>query len=158
MIFFVTCLPASGETPDYLNSLEGTWQGSGIVKVKTHIPEVPVDCKFVSTATDTSIKLDGLCTALLVIRKAVTAELLVSNDQYSGIYLGARTGPAGLNGSRDGNTIQLKITWADEVNGDRMARMDIAKVDEDIMVLQITDIDPSSGKPVTTSRFNLKRQ
>ena len=38
---------------------------------------------------------------------------------YTGSYVGAGSGTAGLAGSRNGNTISLGIRWAKEVNGDQ---------------------------------------
>ncbi len=141
----------------YLESFKGDWQGKGIVRVKTSFPEVAVDCRFESATTNTSLKLDGICRALVVIMKAVSAELVLNDGQYTGSYIGARTGPAALEGQRVGDAIGLNITWAGEVNGDRSAIMRIAKTNPDQMMLSIIDIDPETGHWVTTSRFELNR-
>ena len=141
----------------YLIGFRGDWQGAGFVKVKSSFPEVAVDCAFKSTATDTALKLDGVCKALLVIMKSVSAELVVNEEQYFGTYTGARTGPALLEGKRIGDAIDLNITWAGEVNGDRTAIMKIAKTATDQMMLSIIDIDPNTGNWITTSQFELRR-
>ena len=156
--FILSTFPARAENISYLNALHGEWKGSGVVKVKASLPEVPVDCAFKSSATENSLRLDGLCRALLVITKAVTAKLDLNEGAYSGTYIGARTGPAGLQGTRTGNSINLKISWAGEVNGDTMASMAINKTGENTMILEISDIDPGSGENITTSRFHLTRQ
>jgi len=53
--------------------------------------------------------------------------------------------------------INLGITWAKPVNGDRKAIMTVQKNGADGMTLTTTDIDPRTGKSVVTSRIDLKR-
>ena len=76
---------------------------------------------------------------------------------YSGSYVGAGTGTAGLTGKRSGNAINLGIRWAKEVNGDRTARLTVEKVGENGMRLTTVDNDPKTGKNVITSQINLRR-
>ena len=71
---------------------------------------------------------------------------------YSGSYVGAGTGIAGLNGKRSGNAINLAIRWAKEVNGDRSARMTIEKIGSDGMRLTTVDTDPRTGKALSPAR------
>ena len=62
-----------------------------------------------------------------------------------------------MSGNRKGNTINLGIRWAKEVNGDRRARMSIQKVGDQGMRLTTVDTDPTTGKSVVTSQINLRR-
>jgi hypothetical protein len=81
----------------------------------------------------------------------------VKGSKYSGSYIGAGTGTAGLSGSRSGNAINLGIRWAKEVNGDRKARMTVEKIGENGMKLTTVDVDPETGKNVVTSQIDLRR-
>jgi len=142
---------------EFLKSLEGNWTGKGTVKVRADSKPVNVSCKFNSDAGGTSLSLDGNCTGLVVFTRAISADLKTSGASYSGSYVGAGTGPAGLNGSRKGNAINLGISWAKEVNGDRMAQMTIEKVGDNGMRLTTVDKDPKTGASVVTSRINLTK-
>lgn len=153
-------LPVSGVQAgeaDFLKSLGGKWSGNGTVKVRTNSSPVRVKCSFDSDATASSLSLDGTCRGLVVFSRAVGADLKVSGAKYSGSYVGAGTGTAGLNGSRSGNAINLGIRWAKEVNGDRNARLTVQKVGDSGMKLTTTDRDPATGKTVVTSEINLRR-
>lgn len=141
----------------FLSSLEGNWSGKGTVKVRTDSSPINVTCKFDSDATASSLSLDGNCRGLVIVSRAVGADLKVNGAKYSGSYVGAGTGTAGLSGSRSGNAINLGIRWAKEVNGDRNARMTVEKVGDDGMRLTTVDADPETGKNVVTSRIDLRR-
>ncbi|PTE11491.1 hypothetical protein [Mesorhizobium helmanticense] len=148
---------AHGEDADFLRSFQGNFAGKGIVKVTTEAPTVNVSCTFNSDATSTSLSLDGKCRGLVVVTRAISADLKSSGAKYTGVYVGSRTGPAQLNGSRSGDAINLGISWAKEVNGDRKARLTVEKNGEDGMRLTVTDVDPKTGKTVVTSRIDLRR-
>jgi hypothetical protein len=92
-----------------------------------------------------------------VVSRAISANLKVTGAKYSGTYVGSRTGPAQLNGSRSGSAINLGIRWAKEVNGDRKAQMTVEKRGENGIRLTVTDTDPKTGKSVVTSRIDLSR-
>lgn len=141
----------------FLGSLDGNWNGKGTVKVRTNSAPVNVKCKFATRTSADSLNLDGTCTGLLIISRAISADLKVNGDSYSGQYVGAGTGTAGLNGKRAGMAINLGIRWAKEVNGDRSARMTIQKVGADGLRLTTTDKDPKTGKSVVTSQIDLRR-
>jgi len=148
---------AQANEAKFLNSLEGNWSGNGTVKVRVNSSPVEVTCKFNSDATDTSLSLDGNCRGLVIVSRAIGADLKASGSKYSGSYVGAGTGTAGLSGSRKGNAINLGIRWAKDVNGDRNARMTVEKVGENGMRLTTVDVDPKTGKNVITSQINLRR-
>ena len=41
---------------------------------------------------------------------------------YTGVYRGAKSGPARLSGQRKGSTLDLQVTWGREIYGDNKAR------------------------------------
>lgn len=141
----------------FLKSMEGSWVGKGSVKVRIATPTIRVSCKFKSAATAGSLVLDGDCRGFLVFSRHFSATLKSSGSKYSGSYVGSATGPAGLNGVRKGSAINLGITWAKPVNGDRTARMTVEKNGDDGMTLTTTDTDLRTGEAVVTSRIDLKR-
>lgn len=141
----------------FLNSVSGSWTGTGTVKVRTDASPVKVTCKFQSGSTETSLTLDGNCRGFVIVSREISADLKVANGKYSGSYVGAGTGTAGLSGARKGNTINLGIRWAKEVNGDRRANMRIEKVGDQGMRLTTVDTDAKTGKSVVTSQINLRR-
>ena len=141
----------------FLQSLDGNWSGKGTVKVRTNSSPINVTCKFDSDATETSLSLDGNCRGLVIVSRAIGADLKTDGTKYSGSYVGAGTGTAGLSGSRSGNAINLGIRWAKEVNGDRKAQMTVEKVGDNGMKLTTVDVDPETGKRVVTSAITLAR-
>ena len=148
---------AQAAEADFLQSLGGNWSGKGSVKVDADSPSISVNCKFASDTTDSSMKLDGNCVGLVVFSRPIGARLKTDGKSYTGTYIGSGTGPAGLNGRRSGNSLNLGIRWAKEVNGDRTAKMKLEKVGADGMRLTTVDTDPRTGKSVTTSQINLRR-
>ncbi len=148
---------AHADESAFLKSMEGDWAGKGSVKVRIHAPTIHVSCKFKSSTTVGSLVLDGDCRGFLVFSRHFSATLKASGSKYSGSYVGSATGPAGLNGVRTGSAINLGITWAKPVNGDRKARMTVEKNGDDGMTLTTTDTDPKTGEAVVTSRIELKR-
>ena len=148
---------AQASEADFLGSLEGNWTGKGTVKVRTDASPVGVTCRFSSDSTASSLSLDGNCRGLVVVSRAVSADLKANGGRYAGSYVGAGTGTASLSGARKGNALNLAISWAKEVNGDRQARMTVEKVGDHGMRLTTVDVDPKTGKNVVTSQINLRR-
>ncbi|MER8896265.1 hypothetical protein [Mesorhizobium sp. M0676] len=148
---------AHADEANFLSSLQGNFSGKGTVKVTTDAPTVNVSCTFNSDATSSSLSLDGNCRGLVVVTRAISANLKARGAKYTGVYVGSRTGPAQLAGSRSGNAISLGNRWAAEVNGDRKARLTVEKTSGDGMRLTVTDVDPKTGNNVVTSRIDLKR-
>jgi hypothetical protein len=94
---------------------------------------------------------------MVVVTRAISADLKANGQRYTGSYVGAGTGTAGLSGARKGSAINLGISWAREVNGDRQARMTVQKVGDNGMKLTTVDVDPATGKNVVTSQIDLRR-
>ncbi|WP_246706330.1 MULTISPECIES: hypothetical protein [Rhizobium] len=141
----------------FLKTLAGNWSGKGTVKVRTNAPTLKVTCRFKSDANASSLALNGRCTSLAIFSRVISANLRASGETYTGSYVGAGTGTAGLGGKRAGNAINLAIKWAKEVNGDRRAQMTIEKTGASGMRLTTIDTDPATGRSVVTSRIELRR-
>ncbi|WP_426233641.1 hypothetical protein [Pararhizobium sp. DWP3-4] len=156
MAFAIAGTACADETA-FLKSLSGNWSGKGTVKVRINAPTINVTCKFKSGASAASLALNGRCTSLAIFSRSISADLKTKGSTYSGSYVGAGTGTAGLNGTRGGDAIKLAIKWAKEVNGDRRAQMTIEKVGTSGMRLTTVDTDPATGRAVVTSRIDLRR-
>ncbi|MGO6743562.1 hypothetical protein ACCS93_14005 [Rhizobium ruizarguesonis] len=148
---------ANADESAFLKTLAGSWSGKGTVKVRINAPTINVTCRFKSDANASSLALNGRCTSLVVFSRVISANLKASGDTYTGSYVGAGTGTAGLGGRREGNAISLAIRWAKEVNGDRRAQMTIEKTGASGMRLTTVDTDPATGRSVVTSRIELRR-
>ena len=127
------------------------------MKVRVNSFPMNVSCKFSSDTTDRSLSLEGSCTGLMGFSRAIGALIETNGSTYSGSYIGAGTGTAGLKGKRSGNAIELGIRWAKVVNGDRDAKMTIEKIGSNGMRLTTVDTDPKTGTSVVTSQINLRR-
>lgn len=148
---------ARSEESTFLKTLAGSWSGKGTVKVRASSPTMNVTCKFQSNTTASSIALDGRCTSLAVFSRVITADLKTNGSAYTGSYVGAGTGTAGLNGTRAGDAIKLDVKWAKEVNGDRRALLTIEKMGPSGMRLTTVDADPATGRSIVTSQIDLRR-
>jgi hypothetical protein len=80
-----------------------------------------------------------------------------NGSAFEAHYVGAGPGPATLSGKRAGNSLELIINWAKEINGDRQAQLSVAKAGARGLTLTTTDKDPLSGKSVVTSMIVLQR-
>ena len=143
---------AMSQEAAFLKGVSGSWTGSGTVKVRTNSAPVKVTCNFESGSTETTLKLDGNCRGLVVVSRAISADLTIADGRYSGSYIGAGTGTAGLSGKRTGDKINLGIRWAKEVNGDRTANMTIEKVGSQGMSLTTVDKIRKLGKASLRAR------
>lgn len=160
-VAMVSLLVGGGANADesaFLKTLAGTWSGKGTVKVRTSAPAINVTCSFESDTTVSSLALDGRCKSLAIFSRAISADLKTDGASYTGSYVGAGTGTAGLGGKRDGDAINLAIIWAKEVNGDRRAQMTIEKVGTSGMRLTTIDTDPVTGLSLVTSQIDLRRK
>ncbi|MCA1404485.1 hypothetical protein I6F26_17515 [Ensifer sp. IC3342] len=156
-LFFIVGAAQADETA-FLGSLEGKWTGSGMVKIRINRSPMNVSCVFDSEASGQALSMKGTCRSMIVVSRAVGADLQFNGASYSGTYVGPSGRPAGLTGSRRGNAINLTIRWPRLVNGDRSANLTVQKVGQNGMRLVTTDVDPRSGDSVVTSDINLRRQ
>lgn len=152
-------MPTSVSAADsrFLQSIEGSWAGQGMVLTRIGGRSINVDCNIDFDAGATSLDMGGSCRALVVASRAISASLKASGNRYRGTYTGPSGQPSSLSGSLRGETLNLAVRWAREINGDRTATMTIARLGDNRLRLQTVDIDPASGKTVVTSRIDLSR-
>ncbi len=143
---------------DFLKSIEGDWTGGGKVLRKLGGENVSVSCNMKSDADASSFSMDGSCRALVVLTRGFNAKVKTSGNSYSGTYVGVSGKPSTLAGRREGNTINLDVTWANEIYGDHKATMIIQKIGETALRIKTIDKDPSSGESIVTTQLDLKRR
>lgn len=148
---------ASASEEQFLKSIEGRWTGGGLVLRELGGQKVKVTCNMQSNASAARFRMDGSCRALVVISRGFNANVSASGNRYTGTYVGVSGKPSRLVGSRNGNTISFDVTWANEIYGDRKARMEIRKVGEDGLQISTIDRDPKSGKTIVTTQLSLRK-
>ncbi len=158
-IALILCLPGISQAAeaDYLKSISGSWNGKGTVLTKIGGSKVNVSCSLQVGSTTTSLSMKGRCRGLLVSR-GFSANVKTSGSRYSGTYLGPSGQPSRLSGSRRGDNVNLAVTWARVVNGDRNASMTIEKLGANGLRLRTIDKDVATGRSVATSSIEFTRR
>lgn len=149
--------PTFANESQFLASLGGSWKGSGTVRMRTNASPVKVTCTFQSNPAGQSLRMEGTCRGLVVVKRAISADLAASGNSYRGNYVGPSGRPSALNGKRQGDAINLTVRWNRDINGDRVANMTISKVGNNGLRLRTTDKDGANGKNVVTSDISLTR-
>ncbi|EJC83378.1 hypothetical protein Rleg4DRAFT_6880 [Rhizobium leguminosarum bv. trifolii WSM2297] len=158
-LFSLFCLPDAAKASEagFLRSLAGDWRGTGMVLTKIGGTNFNVSCTLKSDASESAVSMNGTCRGLAVFTRAFSANVKALGQRYVGNYIGPSGQPSKLVGSRQGDALNLRVTWARVINGDRNATLMIEKLGRDRLRLQTVDQDPTSGKSVVTSRIELQR-
>lgn len=158
LTFASMTMPAAADEAAFLEPLSGNWTGTGKVTRKIGSSPINVSCRFNINAPGPSISMRGNCRGLLVVNRAISADLKAQGTRYSGTYIGPSGAPSQLSGGRQGNALNLAVRWARVINGDRNANMTISKQGDSRLSIRTVDRDPASGKTVVTSEISLQRQ
>ncbi|WP_245267695.1 hypothetical protein [Rhizobium sp. 2MFCol3.1] len=129
-----------------------------MMKRTTASSPINLSCSFQSKANGEALSMDGKCTGMLVVSRAVSAQLRAAGGNYAGRYIGPSGRVSSLSGARRGDAIELGVTWSRIVNGDRSATMTIQRSGANALRIRTVDKDPASGKQVVTSEINLQRK
>ncbi|MCF3935944.1 hypothetical protein L1787_21375 [Acuticoccus sp. M5D2P5] len=135
----------------------GEWKGTGFVQKDEKSKPMQVNCTIEGTESADRIGFDGECRAMLIMKRAIGADLTRNGDQYSGTYVGSNVGVAELQGGPEGpDSFVLTMTFPKEVNGDDKATMTIERPRDGKFT--ITTVDRmTSGDDVTTSQITFER-
>ncbi|WP_432284269.1 hypothetical protein SLT36_21070 [Aminobacter sp. BA135] len=142
---------------DFLQSLSGSWRGSGQVRLRPDTAPVPVVCTLQSLSKGTSLNLDGTCRAKIVFSRRIGVDLRADGKHYSGTYVGSRRGTASLAGSRSGDTLNLRINWPDRGSGARVATMQVASRTAGKMRIVTVERHPQTGSSIVTADIAFSR-
>jgi hypothetical protein len=150
----LAALPAQATEADFLQTLEGNWSGGGSIRLKPEEEPVNVNCELASDAAAERLSMDGNCNAMIVMSRAIGADLSVDGETYSGTYTGSPRGPASLSGNRSGDTVNLAVAWPET---GREASMQLSSSGNALQIVT-TEAHPETGEPVITAQLSFERQ
>jgi hypothetical protein len=150
---------ASAQTAEgeFLKKFGGSFSGAGGVRTAADSSPWNVKCKISGASTDTSVSLDGSCTAAAIVTRKIGADLKVDpSGVYTGTYTGSKIGPAALHGRRKGDSVVLNVTWPKPVNGDTKATMTITPTGNGF-TFAVDDLNKPGGSVVRMTDIKLAR-
>ncbi|BCJ89535.1 hypothetical protein IZ6_02700 [Terrihabitans soli] len=146
---------ADAADADFLKRFGGSFAGQGGVRTAADSSPWNVKCKVSGSSTESSVSLDGTCTAAAVVTRKIGADLKVdSAGTYTGTYTGSKIGPAALSGRRQGDSVVLNVTWPKPVNGDTKAVMTITPTANGF-TFAVDDLDRPGGSKVRMTDIRL---
>jgi hypothetical protein len=152
---FLIAIPAQATAADFFSDLSGQWSGSGQAYLK-RLGDVSALCRLSVASRPSAAKMNGSCRFLL-FRQTLGLTLNKGGGQrVIGTYTGARTGPANVAGTVNGNNLTLAVTWAAPVNGDRKAQMFLRRTGKNSF--EQTVIDQVDGQTKRTAHFSFQRK
>ncbi|MCX5497823.1 hypothetical protein OSH11_24200 [Kaistia dalseonensis] len=143
----------------FLNRFEGNWSGSGQVRRNAGSSPWNVKCSVTGNPSGSGMAMGGHCRGAIIVSRAIGANLVYDpgTRSYSGTYIGSKLGPAALNGRRNGDRVDLTITWPKPVNGDTKARMSITNDGRGRLRIQVLDEIRPGGPTRTMSDLTFRR-
>lgn len=146
--------PAAASEADFLQTLSGEWAGGGQIRLKPQDEPIDVTCELSSTTSADAVSMRGSCSALIIMSREIGADLSVDGSTYSGTYTGSIHGPANLAGTRNGDTIDLSVSWPDS---GREAAMSLS-VTGDALQIVTREGHPETQEQIVTSQLSFQRQ
>ncbi|MBE1206244.1 hypothetical protein [Aminobacter carboxidus] len=143
---------------DFLQSLSGTWQGTGQVRLRPDANAVSVRCTLNSRTIGSTLNLDGNCRAKVILSRRIGIDLHTKGLSYSGSYVGSTRGRASLSGQRSGDTLNLQVKWPDRGSGTRIASMQLASSRLGEMRVVTIERHPRTGARIVTASIGFSRQ
>jgi hypothetical protein len=143
---------------DYLSRFAGSFAGQGLVQRSAFEAPNRVTCNFTGQPFENGITMHGRCGAF-IFSKQIRADLTYdpASGRYSGTYVGSSIGPALLSGSRRGDSIVLRITWPQPVNGDDRATMTIRNAGDGRLAITVTDEVQPGGPAAEVTNIALNQ-
>jgi hypothetical protein len=138
----VACNPQSSLSLDdentFLNRFGGTWAGTATV-VKNDL-SWEISCQMSGQPGHHQIAIQADCRASIV-QRSYTVNLAYNpgTGLYTGIYAGAHVGPAQLAGRRNGDRMNLTLTWPEPVDGDTVAKLFVENRGNGIVRISLID-------------------
>jgi hypothetical protein len=147
----VAAVPASAVAPeeDFIGRFGGAWSGSGTV-IKGDMP-FQVSCQAIGQPGPNEVAIEGSCSAVIAsMRIAADIAYDPATGSYSGIYTGARVGPAQVTGKRTGDVVNLTVNWPAPVNGQMKAQLAIENAGGGQLRIRLNEFVAPDGSLVTT--------
>ena len=150
--------PAQAQEADFLSRFKGKFSGSGQVSRNEAENPTNVRCTMNGNASESSVSMSGTCRAAVIFSRKISADLKVDESgRYTGTYVGSSIGPARLTGKRNGDAVNLTITWPQPVRGDTTAQMTIRNSGNGSLAITITDEVPAGGPKAQVSNISLNQ-
>lgn len=148
--------PALAAVP--IDDIAGAWTGKGKVQQSDTAKPINVSCEVTGEqSSPTDLGFDGVCRALLVMKRPIGATFKLDGDKITGTYTGSLIGVAQLDGVATSPTEwDLKMTFPKEVNGDNIAQMTISNPGDGTFRIQTRD-KMTSGVEVTTTDVTFRK-
>lgn len=138
-------------------NVTGEWSGKGVVQKNDTSRPINVRCEVEGSQTDARIGFAGECRALLVMKRAISADVNRQGEDWRGTYIGSLAGDATIVGGPQGDgAFVFDMTFPREVNGDTSAVMRIETEGDDAFTITTTDT-MESGVEVTTAKIDFTR-
>ncbi|MCO6390445.1 hypothetical protein GTW25_05315 [Aliihoeflea aestuarii] len=150
----IFAMPVAASEADFLQTLAGEWSGGGQIRLKPEDGPVDVTCELSSTTSADAVSMRGTCSALIIMSREIGADLSVDGTSYSGTYTGSIHGPANLAGTRDGDTINLSVSWPES---GREAAMSLSATGNSLQIVT-REAHPETQEQIVTSQLSFQRQ
>jgi len=139
--------------------ISGAWAGAGYVQKDDASRPMDVRCEIEGARNDDVIGFDGECRAMLIVRRAIGANLVFDGERFRGSYTGSRAGLAELDGAEtpERDRVVLTMRFPRMVNGDDVAVMTIHLHDEHTFTIETVD-RMQSGTELTTALIRFERK
>ena len=151
-------LPAAAVAPeeDFIGRFGGNWSGSGTI-IKGDVP-FQVSCRASGQPGPNQVAIEGSCSVAIASMK-IAADVVFdpATSRYSGIYIGAKVGPAQVSGKRSGNVVHLTVNWPAPVNGQMKAQLAIENAGNGRLRIMLIENIASDGGQVTTHELVLSK-
>ncbi len=125
---------------EFFDRFAGSFSGSGEVRRSANENPNQVQCTLTGRPSASGISISGKCGAFIFSRD-ISADIRYdpATGRYSGVYVGAKIGPARLSGVRHGDAVVMTITWPKPVNGDTKATMTIRNAGNGKLAITVSD-------------------
>ena len=141
-------------TPD----MSGTWSGKGFVQKDENARKINIRCKVEGEQSGAKVGFDGVCRAMLVMKREIGAWLTRDGNNFTGTYKGAEVGLSKLNGEeKSDGKIVLEMTFPREVHTDDKGVMTITLEGPNDFSIKTQD-EMDNGETITTSQINFVRE
>jgi hypothetical protein len=152
--------PSGAAEDDFLSRFQGSWAGSGSIQRNAQSSPWRVGCTVDGNPGQNKIDIKGNCRAAVIVQRAIGANLVYDpgSGLYRGVYTGSRVGPARLSGRRNGDVINLTISWPRPVNGDTEARLMIRNEGRGELRITVADNLTPGGPIQQTSNIVLRQR
>ncbi|UOM35883.1 hypothetical protein [Acuticoccus sp. I52.16.1] len=149
--------PAAAEEVPSLD-ITGKWRGKGFVQKDEKSRKMNVTCQIEGEQKGDEIGFDGECRAMMVLKRAIGADILREGERYKGTYVGSNAGPAELDGGPENDgRIVLTMTFPRKVNGDDIATMTIEPANDREFKITTVDTMDDGETMVTTAQITFER-